>query len=89
MPCECAPQEFEAAVYESMKDITAYCGEDLDSNDPSRILRVVRDFVKLFEKALGDIKVRQLRGVHTPPSWSQFSAIPSSQIAGRNGQVPH
>ena len=50
-------QEFEAAVYESMKAITAYCGEEFEAADPSRILRVVRDFVKLFEKALADIKV--------------------------------
>lgn len=50
-------QEFEAAVYDSMKAITAYCGEDFEAADPSRILRVVRDFVKLFEKALADIKV--------------------------------
>ena len=45
-------------MYESMKAITAYCGEEFEAADPSRILRVVRDFVKLFEKALADIKAR-------------------------------
>ena len=51
-------QEYETAVYASMKEVTAYCGEDFDANDPSRILRVVRDFMKLFEKAMADIKAR-------------------------------
>ena len=45
-------------MYASMKEVTAYCGEDFDANDPSRILRVVRDFMKLFEKAMADIKAR-------------------------------
>lgn len=63
-------------MYESMKGITAYCGEDFDPNDPSRILRVVRDFVKLFEKALGDIKVRR----PDKPWWRLALTVPFGSV---------
>jgi len=48
-------------VYDKLKAIATYCGEDFDPTDPSRILRVVRDFMRLFEKSLADIRVRQRR----------------------------
>ena len=57
-PAAWLAQEYEAAVYEKLKAIATYCGEDFDPTDPSRILRVVRDFMRLFEKSLGDIRVR-------------------------------
>ena len=44
-------------MYEKLKAIATYCGEDFDPMDPSRILRVVRDFMRLFEKSLADIRV--------------------------------
>ena len=45
-------------MYDKLKAIATYCGEDFDPTDPSRILRVVRDFMRLFEKSLTDIGVR-------------------------------
>ena len=63
MPCPCntvwpiAVQEHEASVYGSMKSVTAYFGEDWDANDPSRVLRVIRDFMNLFNKAQHEIEV--------------------------------
>ena len=45
-------------MYDKLKAIATYCGEDFDPTDPSRILRVVRDFMRLFEKSLTDIRVR-------------------------------
>ncbi len=44
-------------MYGSVKDLTAYFGEDWDANDPSRVLRVVRDFMNLFNKAHQEIEV--------------------------------
>ncbi len=58
-PLPRAPQEYEKTVYDKLKAIATYCGEDFDPTDPSRILRVVRDFMRLFEKSLTDIRVRQ------------------------------
>ena len=52
-----AVQEHEASVYGSMKRVTAYFGEDWDANDPSRVLRVIRDFMNLFNKAQHEIEV--------------------------------
>ena len=50
-------QAHEVDVYDGMKSLTAYFGEDWDAGDPSRVLRVVRDFVNLFNKAHGEIEV--------------------------------
>ncbi len=44
-------------MYGSMKSVTAYFGEDWDANDPSRVLRVIRDFMNLFNKAQHEIEV--------------------------------
>lgn len=52
-----AVQEHEATVYGSMKSVTAYFGEDWDAIDPSRVLRVIRDFMNLFNKAQHEIEV--------------------------------
>ena len=58
-------------MYDKLKAIATYCGEDFDPTDPSRILRVVRDFMRLFEKSLADIRVRQRRYtvLYSSPSW--------------------
>ena len=53
----CRAQEHEGSVYEGMRSLTAYFGEDWDANDPSRVLRVVRDFMDLFGKAHREIEV--------------------------------
>lgn len=52
-------QEFEAGVLGALKSAARYCGEDWDENDPSRTLRIVRDFLALFNRVLGDIQVCQ------------------------------
>lgn len=41
----------------ALKSAARYCGEDWDENDPSRTLRIVRDFLALFNRVLGDIQV--------------------------------
>ena len=55
--CHVCVQEHETSVYGSMKSLTAYFGEDWDANDPSRVLRVIRDFMNLFNKAHHEIEV--------------------------------
>ena len=45
-------------MYASMKSLTAFFGEDWDANDPSRVLRIVRNFMNLFNKAHQEIEVR-------------------------------
>ncbi|CAL5223204.1 g5679 [Coccomyxa viridis] len=54
-------EEHEASVYGSMKSVTAYFGEDWDANDPSRVLRVIRDFMNLFNKAQHEIEAKKLK----------------------------
>lgn len=44
-------------MYAGMKGLTAYFGEDWDAGDPSRVLRIVRDFMNLFDKAHREIEV--------------------------------
>ena len=61
-PPGCAPhtweQEFEQAVYADLKSLAEYFGEDYTSSDPTRILRTVRDFMRLYHRAISDIEVR-------------------------------
>lgn len=63
----CSVQEHEASVYKSMKSLTAFFGEDWDANDPSRVLRIVRDFMNLFNKAHQEIEVRVRVNQHRVP----------------------
>ena len=51
-------QEYEAGTYEAMRGVTAFFGEDWDEGDPSRVLRIVRDFVTLFDKSMAEIEAR-------------------------------
>ena len=51
-------QEHEEGAYASLRDITAYFGEAFDEADPARVLRIVRDFLGLYEKALAELEVR-------------------------------
>ncbi len=41
-----------------MKRATEYFGEDWDANDPSRVMRIVRDFMNLFDKSMAEIEAR-------------------------------
>jgi len=43
----------------ALRDITAYFGEAFDEADPSRVLRIMRDFLGLVEKALAELEVRR------------------------------
>ena len=43
-----------------MRTAAAFFGEDWDERDPTRVLRIVRDFVRLFSKTMADIEVRLL-----------------------------
>lgn len=50
-------EEFELAVYGELKSLAEYFGEDYSSSDPTRILRTVRDFMRLYHRAIADIEV--------------------------------
>ena len=50
-------QEFEKQVTAEMQQVTEYFGEGYDATDPSKVLRVIRDFMMLFDKAILEIKV--------------------------------
>lgn len=56
--CPTRVQEREAAMFAGLQGVTEYFGEEYSAQDPARILRVVRDFVLAFDKALADIAVR-------------------------------
>lgn len=44
-------------AYEELKKVTEFFGESYDAMDPSRILRIVRDFMRLFDKSTKEIQV--------------------------------
>ena len=50
-------QELEKQVTAEMQQVTEYFGENYDATDPSKVLRVIRDFMLLFDKAIFEIKV--------------------------------
>ena len=50
-------QEFEKQVNVEMQKVTEYFGEKYDATDPGKVLRVIRDFMLLFDKAIFEIKV--------------------------------
>lgn len=62
-------QSYDAETMAAMKRVTEYFGEDWDANDPSRVLRIVRDFMNLFDKSMAEIEVRAsvTRCLLTPP----------------------
>ena len=51
-------QGFEKQVNGEMQKVTEYFGESYDATDPGKVLRVIRDFMLLFDKAIFEIKVR-------------------------------
>lgn len=53
----CFVQEFEKQVNAEMQKVTEYFGENYDATDPGKVLRVIRDFMLLFDKAIFEIKV--------------------------------
>lgn len=54
-------QASEKAAHQQLEEAATYCGENFDASDPSRTLRIVRDFLNLFDRVLADIKVSRLR----------------------------
>ncbi len=40
-----------------MQQVTEYFGEGYDATDPAKVLRVIRDFMMLFDKSIFEIKV--------------------------------
>lgn len=48
----------ESEAYDELKKAAEFFGESFDALDPSRILRIVRDFMRLFDKATKEIQVR-------------------------------
>ena len=50
-------QEYEKQVHAEMQQVTEYFGEGYDATDPSKVLRVIRDFMHLFDKAVFEIQV--------------------------------
>ena len=40
-----------------MQKVTEYFGESYDATDPGKVLRVIRDFMLLFDKAIFEIQV--------------------------------
>lgn len=55
MPVLC--QELERQVTKEMQQVTEYFGEGYDATDPAKVLRVIRDFMTLFDKSIFEIKV--------------------------------
>ena len=54
-------QTREQAMLGDLQIVTDYFGEEFAPADPTRIMRTVRDFLTLFEKALADIKAGKRR----------------------------
>lgn len=50
-------QELERQVTKEMQQVTEYFGEGYDATDPAKVLRVIRDFMMLFDKSIFEIKV--------------------------------
>ncbi|BDA50905.1 probable formin-like protein 14 at C-terminar half [Coccomyxa sp. Obi] len=52
-------ESYDAETMAAMKRVTEYFGEDWDANDPSRVLRIVRDFMNLFDKSMAEIEEKK------------------------------
>ncbi|KAK9817525.1 hypothetical protein WJX74_007435 [Apatococcus lobatus] len=46
-------------AHEELKKVTEFFGESYDALDPSRILRIVRDFMRLFDKSTKEIQIEK------------------------------
>lgn len=75
-------QEHEEGAYASLRDITAYFGEAFDEVDPARVLRIVRDFLGLYEKALAELEARPASDL------GACHACPQTRCWGCRGQFP-
>ena len=50
-------QALEKAVQSDMKSVSEYFGELHEVSDPVKVLRVIRNFMPVFEKGVDDLKV--------------------------------
>lgn len=75
-------EEKDALVLEQLKNITTYYGEDFNEQDPLRIVKIVQDFLVLFNKALNDIKAKEEKQMKATKS----GALGAKQPAATNSQ---
>ena len=47
----------DKAVHAEMKQVSEYFGELHEAGDPARVLRVIRNFMPVFDKTLEEVKV--------------------------------
>ena len=69
-----------------MQKVTEYFGERYDTTDPGKVLRVIRDFMLLFDKAIFEIKVQSM--MYTVLSCSSHNTVGQGH-AGEERIVPH
>lgn len=50
-------QDYLGGTMEALQGAAKYVGERFDANDPCRTLRIVGDFLTLFDRAVSNIKV--------------------------------
>ena len=67
-----------------LQSVTDYFGEEFAPADPTRIIRTVRDFVTLFEKALADIKAREEAAQRAAEEARKKEAIAQAVRSKRN-----
>ena len=70
-------------MYEDLREVTEYFGEEYAPADATRLLRTVRDFVLLFEKGMADIRVRTRQSCQSClAAW-----LPGRQAACKGGPM--
>lgn len=50
-------QGLDKSVHAAMKQVSEYFGELHEAGDPARVLRVIRNFMPVFDKTLEEVKV--------------------------------
>ena len=73
-------QGSEKAAHQQLQEAATYCGEAFDASDPSRTLRIVRDFLNLFDRVLTDIKVTGVSPRHCTSSSRRLSGVKSNTL---------
>ena len=51
-------QALDKSVHAAMKQVSEYFGELHEAGDPARVLRVIRNFMPVFDKTLEEVKVQ-------------------------------
>jgi hypothetical protein len=71
----------ERAAMADLKETTEYFGEDFIPADPLRIIRVVRDFVLLFERALAQEKEIKAKEAEDAKKGAKVNLISNASIS--------